>query len=201
LQNITKNKLFYTSKLELKELIKAWIVISIAFAFARVGLNINVSFFTTFLISALTVGIGFLAHEFSHKIVAQHYGCKAEFKANNQMLILSVILAALAGIVFAAPGAVFITGPVGTKRNGIISLAGPLSNIILATLFVPLTFLPNPVIQMIGLFGFNINLWLALFNMIPLANFDGAKIYRFSKIIFYIMVAIPLILLYIPYLF
>ena len=63
------------------ELLKAWVAISLAFA---IVLNENIfssSFFLTLLLAGLTVGIGFLAHELAHQIIAQRYGCYAEFKS------------------------------------------------------------------------------------------------------------------------
>lgn len=136
------------------------------------------------LISAFTVGIGFLFHELAHKIAAQKYGCEAEFKEDNMMLLLALVMSLL-GFVFAAPGAVHIKGYLNRVQNGIISLAGPLMNLILALAFLPGLILFNGTLGLFFLYGFIINSWLGLFNMIPAGNFDGAKIYKWNKTIFY----------------
>src|SRR3989344_1536941 len=115
------------SNLEKKELIKAWLAISIAFGIVLKGTNLG--FIQNFILAALTVGVGFLLHELAHKVVAQRYRCWAEFRAFDQMLILAVLMSFF-GFVFAAPGAVFIKGFVTKEKNGKISVAGPITNII-----------------------------------------------------------------------
>jgi len=186
-----------TSETEVRDLIKAWIAISAAFAILFSGTIFSISFYYSFIIASLTVGVGFLFHELGHKLMAQHYGCFAEFRAFNQMLILAVIMSFF-GFVLAAPGAVMISGPVGIRRNGKISLAGPAVNIILATLF--LGFLlsnPSGITATIAYYGLLVNTWLALFNMIPFGNFDGAKILKWNKFIygFFVLVVIILMLM------
>jgi len=183
-----------TSEREIRDLIKAWIAISIAFALV-LRHRIPLSFYEVFIISAITVGTGFLLHELGHKLVAQRYGCFAEFRSFDQMLFLAVLMAYFAGIVFAAPGAVMISGPVGVRRNGKISAAGPIVNIALALMFL-LFIQSGGILGVIAFYGFFINTLLALFNMIPLWNFDGAKILRWDKKIYGGIVAIALGLMF-----
>src|SRR3989338_8238395 len=119
---------FSTSKKELFDLAKAWVIISIIFAILLSGgFALNPKFLTAAAISAITVGIGFLFHELAHKIAAQRYGCFAEFRAYDTMLLLALVLSFF-GFVFAAPGAVMIAGHVTKKENGIISVVGPWMN-------------------------------------------------------------------------
>ena len=178
-----------TSDIEIRDILKAWIAVSIAF-----GIVLSTSFFDfyqKFIIAALTVGIGFLLHELGHKFVAQRYGCFAEFRSFDNMLIMAIAMSFF-GFVFAAPGAVMISGRVNIKRNGIISAAGPLVNLVLAVLFLPLFLIPSQFLQLVALYGFIINSWLALFNMIPVWMFDGRKIWRWNKAVYFAMVAIAL---------
>ncbi len=178
-----------TSETEIRDLIKAWIAISIAFAIVMKGL-LELNFYERFIIAAITVGTGFLLHELGHKVVAQRYGCFAEFRSFDQMLLLAVIMSFF-GFVFAAPGAVMISGPVGIRRNGKISAAGPIVNLVLALAFLSVLLIPpTGLIKIIAFYGFFINSWLALFNMIPLWNFDGAKVFRWDKTVYIIIVAI-----------
>ena len=95
------------------------------------------------------------------------------------------VVMSLLGFVFAAPGAVMIRGHINKNQNGIISAAGPASNIVVSIAFLAL-FLssPSPLLQIIGSYGFRINAWLALFNMIPLGIFDGAKIWQWNRSIY-----------------
>ena len=183
------------SQREIKDLFFAWILISIAFAIlfaGRFGGLFQSIFGIGLVISGLTVGIGFLFHELMHKYVAQNYGLYAEFQAFYKMIFLSIGLAFF-GFIIAAPGAVMIRGHITRERNGKISLAGPVTNIILAVLFlIPLLFIGS-VNGIIGLFfdlGFRINALLAIFNMIPAGPFDGAKVIAWSKPVFYTTVII-----------
>jgi len=182
-----------TSRTELVDILKAWIALSFAFALIFSGINLmrgaslvrilSSDFWVMFLISLLTAGLGFLLHELGHKFVAQHYGCVAEFRAMDQMLYFAVGLALVVGFLFAAPGAVMISGQITRKENGIVSAAGPLVNYALALIFMWLS-IYVPVLQI----GFWINLWLGLFNMIPFGMFDGKKILYWNRYIWLGMV-------------
>jgi len=179
------------SEEELGDLTKAWLAISLAFAIVlNGGFSIEITFGYMFLLSALTVGVGFIFHELSHRTVAKHFGCYARFKSFDQMLILAVVMSFF-GFVFAAPGAVMISGPVGRRRNGMISASGPAANLILALGFLGLLLLePIALVKNIAYYGFLINTWLALFNMLPFWNFDGKKILNWNKVVYFGMVAV-----------
>ncbi len=184
-----------TSDREIRDLIKAWLAISIAFGIVLRG-SLGVSFYEVFIIAAVTVGTAFIFHEMGHKLVAQKYGCFAEFRSFDQMLILAVIMSFF-GFVFAAPGAVMISGPVGIRRNGKISAAGPGVNIVLAVFFLSILLIPaTGILFVIAFYGFFINSWIALFNLIPIGNFDGRKVLRWNKTVYGIMVAVALGLLF-----
>ena len=205
----SKNRKFeiHTSNKELKDLLIAWLFISIAFSIVRTtsldetfSINnfISSKFLILMIISAITVGLGFLLHELSHKIVAQRYKCWAEFRADLNMLVLALLMSFL-GFVFIAPGAVIIYGHINNKQNGIISMAGPLTNIIIAILLLPLIFtnMTSEILKEIISSGFLINAWLGLFNMIPLWNFDGIKIYKWDKKVYFLMLITAALLVFI----
>ena len=189
-----------TSKKEIIDILKAWIVISAAFAIILSSRELFTKlFFNNFLISALTVGVGFLLHELSHKIVAQKYGAIAEFRSFDPMLILALAMSFLIGLIIAAPGAVMISGGnINIKRYGKISVAGPLTNLVLAIIFLFVKILSSSnLLNTIGEYGFFINTWLALFNMIPIWEFDGRKIFSWNKGIWVLVVAIALVFLFV----
>ena len=185
-----------TSERELKDILKAWAAISFAFAVVLGGSIFAPGFYATFIISSLTVGIGFLLHEMGHKIVAQRYGCFAEFRSFDKMLLLAVAMSFF-GFVFAAPGAVMIAGRISRERNGRISAAGPVVNLILALVFLAASFLPAAnLFKMTAYYGFMINSWLALFNMIPFWMFDGYKVLKWSKLAYGVIVAVAALFLF-----
>jgi Zn-dependent protease len=185
------------SQREVKDLFLAWILLSIAFAVLFTGAqNLLSEFFAVALgVSALTAGMGFLLHELAHKFVAQRYGLFAEFVAYYKMIFLAIGLAFF-GFIFAAPGAVMIKGMVTRERNGKISVAGPVTNIVLAVLFLAPLLLAemSGIMWMIFSFGFRINALLAVFNMIPVMPFDGAKVIAWDKTVFYIVAGIGILL-------
>ncbi len=181
-----------TSDTELKEMALAWFMLSLAFAvlFTR-RFAFSTEFVESFVFSGATIGISFLLHELAHKIVAQRYGCFAEFRAFREMLILSLLLS-FTGIILAAPGAVIISGYVSRIANGKIASAGVLMNLVLALFFFAgLIFISAPLLR----FGLYINALLAVFNLLPFAMFDGAKIFAWDRRVWGIMLASSLVLM------
>lgn len=183
---------FSTSNKELKDLFWAWIVISLAFTILLSGDQVSIIVIFYFLASAFTVGAGFLLHELAHKVVAQHYGCFAEFRASPRMLLVS-LLSATMGFIFAAPGAVMISGYVDDRKSGIISVVGPVTNLILAVLFI----MTSPILGGIANYGAMINGWLAFFNMIPIGVLDGAKVLRWNRAVFAVVMTLALVFAFI----
>lgn len=175
------------SRIEIKHLLLSWIFVSIIFYNA-----FNIPFFYSFI----TVGLGFILHELGHKFVAQHFHFIAEFRADFSMLFFSFLLSFL-HFVFLAPGAVLILGNMDKRKNGIISLAGPLMNILLAGLFFGLMiFYKSPILG----YGFMINAWLAMFNMLPFPMFDGKKVFSWNKSVYFTTLTISAILVMLYYL-
>ncbi|MBI4153024.1 metalloprotease, partial [Candidatus Woesearchaeota archaeon] len=179
-----------TSKAELVDLLKAWVAISTAFAIVLTGLRLSAEFFIGIAVAAITVGIGFLLHELAHKVIAQHYGCFAEFRSFDTMLLLAVVLSFF-GFIFAAPGAVMISGQVTRRENGLISVVGPWTNLVLALAFLGLN-ISVPALSLVWAYGFQINTWLALFNMIPFWLLDGRKVWMWNKAVWGATVAAAL---------
>ena len=180
----------HTSSTEITHILIAWLAISYAFAILLLWFDLGRKPFmeelfsgiaSPLVISLTTVGISFLVHELSHKVVAQRYGSWAEFRMNTTMLFVMLYLVYNFGILFAAPGAVMIYGgKIGKRENGRISIAGPLSNLFLAFVFFQLLS-ESGILYEIGRYGVIINIALALFNMIPFSVFDGRKVWAWSK--------------------
>jgi Zn-dependent protease len=174
---------------EIRDLVKAWFIISLAFAIAFSGGGLfDASILVIFLVSAFTVGLGFILHELAHRYVAKRYGAHAEFYANNTMLFIALLFSFF-GFIFAAPGAVVIRGYLTKRKYGHIALAGPAMNILLGIVFLIIAlFMPFtlPVTKP----GMMINFWLALFNMLPFPIFDGFKVLKWNKIVYGIVLGI-----------
>lgn len=182
------------SKIEIQHLLISWLAISLAFAIARGGFSNFDKFLVAIIFSAITVGLGFIAHELSHKYLAQKYGAFAEFRANFPMLGFAILLS-ITGIVFAAPGAVIILGRISKDNYGRVSAAGPISNFILAIIFGILALATAGTLKEISSYGFLINSWLGAFNLLPFGMFDGHKILNWNKTVYGILVGIGFILI------
>lgn len=174
-----------------------------------------------FFVSAVGTGTGFLLHELAHKYVAQRFGYWAEYRANRPGLLLIIIMA-FVGFIFAAPGAVMIHKPQARddrwsasqgwqaeqpgqaeaerKETLWISLAGPLTNIVLVVLFF--LFLASDAAagglwMSAANFALFINLTPAAFNLLPFGPLDGKKVFDSSRVVWAI-VAVPAILAALP---
>jgi Zn-dependent protease len=94
------------------------------------------------------------------------------------------------GILFAAPGAVFIYGRPSRKENGIISAAGPFTNLVIGAISLVSAMLLSAIIPFLGgglfLIGI-INLIIGAFNMVPVMPLDGSKIWKWSRTVYIIM--------------
>lgn len=188
---------------ERKDLVKSWILVSLAFAIFMTGLGLTAGWAWVFLFglatAAITVGVGFLCHELAHKWVANRHGCYAEYHADNTMLMISLVLSPF-HVFIAAPGAVHISGHPDHEQSGRISLAGPAANIALALLFLILYFaIPNATLSRAAGLGTIINSSLALFNLIPFGFFDGAKVLAWNKAAYGLSVAAAVILTFFSY--
>lgn len=176
---------------EKRDLIKAWVAISLAVSiFQMRKLSVDPGFvlhpallIQAFVIYAFTVGIAFLAHEvLGHKLLAQRHRLFAEFWADDLFLLLAILTPLFSPFVFLAPGAVVISGVTRVDTYGKIAAAGPLVNIVLALVFGAL--LRAGVVGFTGdlvALSYEFNSWLAFFNLLPFGILDGAKVFAWDK--------------------
>lgn len=174
---------------ELRDLVVSALLLALAFSLAFSGgfqaLSYPGILIIMFPLALVGVSAGFVLHELGHRFVARRFGCFAEYKMWTTGLVVA-IMCSFFGFVFAAPGAVMVHPgvdlegrPTLTKqRMGIISLAGPSMNICLAIVFILLNGLYPSLVFFLGA---RINIWLALFNLIPFGPLDGAKIFSWDK--------------------
>jgi Zn-dependent protease len=160
------------------------------------------------LYSLLTVSLGFILHEMAHRYVARKLGYIATYSVWLPGMLLSIVTAFLS-VIFAAPGAVMVrrklltNDPAEVEINDIgkVSVAGPITNIILTLLFLLLSYLyyltdglgvNSSRLSIILFLGVDINSIFALFNLIPFGPFDGYKIHKWNKVIWFVITIVAL---------
>ncbi|MBI2578151.1 MAG: site-2 protease family protein [Candidatus Aenigmarchaeota archaeon] len=173
---------------EIRDIVVASAVLAFVFSFSYSGPDLG-RLLAFLPVAVFAVVVGFVLHELAHRYVARRYGAHAEFRAWREGLLLAIALALATngGFVFAAPGAVMIypranlwgqPADLSRRRLGVIGISGPVVNMVLAAAFYAASlFYPS----MIFSFGARVNIWLALFNMIPLPPLDGSKVFAWDR--------------------
>lgn len=171
---------------EVKDIIIAAAALTFIFSYPEFFANPSV-----LLVSAVAIATGFVLHELAHRFVANKFGAAARFRIWSEGLVMALILAMATngGFVFAAPGAVVINNvrfslrrgivALGRREYGIISAAGPLTNMVLAALFILFYYATSSTAL---LYAASINVSLALFNMVPIPPLDGSKVFAWNLV-------------------
>jgi Zn-dependent protease len=199
---------------EIKDIIIADAALIIAFSLVLsdgiFGLISNpgafLSKFVLFIpIAVVAVSLSFILHELMHKFVAQYYGAIAGFRTSYNGLIITLATGAV-GFLLGIPGATMIyTNSFSRKENGIVSLAGPLTNFAVFAVFLAIFYILNPhsaftsiaiqlsspssYINLLIAFTVFISLWLAFFNMLPITPLDGSKVLAWNAPVYIVMLA------------
>jgi Zn-dependent protease len=106
-------------------------------------------------------------------------GYWAEFRLSPIGVVITLI-SYLTPVKIVAPGAVYVAGIPGWGDYGRIALAGPAVNILQALIYSTLSLASTGRIRLLSGLGATINASLALFNLLPLGEFDGSKVMRWS---------------------
>ena len=138
----------------------------------------------TFLLACLVTAPALILHELAHKFVAIGFGLQADFHAAYFWLILGVVLRLLrSNFIFFVPAyvsfgsAIVQTTPL---MSSAIAFSGPLMNLVLFGISWALL---RQKKMKHSTFAFlyitkQINLFLFVFNMLPIPGFDGLKVYQ-----------------------
>lgn len=174
----TTGRIYFSPK-ELKHLFLGTLLvigISLSFGFNSWGASDWVLVFSAL---AAVITMSFFTHEIAHKATAQRRGLWAEFRLTLWGAILTCLSIFLPFKII-SPGAVMISGPARIDEIGKISIAGPLTNIVLSTVFLGLTFIKSPYSWIFAVGAF-FNGYIAVFNLIPIGILDGFKIFNWNK--------------------
>ena len=183
---------------EILSIIVAWIVLSVAITYQSLVASLTgTGSFDIVVAGFVATATGFILHEMGHKYFAIRRGYIAHFRLWiwGLVLTLSIVTLSGGGLVFGAPGAVYIApaaaqlygydsgrGTVDPEEdNMIISAAGPGINLAFAIGFLVMFILvPLGFLSTVARYGLFLNLGLGSFNMLPVSLLDGAKIFRKS---------------------
>ncbi|MGC8899025.1 MAG: site-2 protease family protein [Candidatus Micrarchaeia archaeon] len=172
---------------ELRDILISMVVLSLAVAIAFSGPEILLQFSKLaryMLIFIVIVGFGFVFHELGHRTVARAFGAFAKFRMWPAGLVLALLIS-FTGVVFAAPGAVYIYShrPLSREQNGLISIAGPLVNIFLFFVFIVSALFFTISFEGLNAFyiGAKVNAFLAFFNLLPFFPLDGSKVIAWDR--------------------
>jgi Zn-dependent protease len=135
--------------------------------------------------SAMIVVPAVILHEMAHKFIAMFLGFESAFYGfyySSWTMTLAIISIFLR--IFHAPFIILVPGFVGIPPNvdplstGIIAFAGPLTNLIM--FFIADYIIKNKQLNrnqlILATLTKKINIFLFIFNMIPIAPFDGGKV-------------------------
>ncbi len=199
------------SSIEIKHLLISIIVLTLAFSFAIVKISQTNKFFITnfetliYVIPLSFLGIltAFFFHELFHKFMAQKHGLWAEYRMYPRGLLLAFILGLFTPFIFAAPGAVTFRGGARSYETGKIAMAGPLTNIIIAGITLPIYLLllyEETILSSIAGFICFINAFMGTFNLLPFGPLDGVKIIRWNATVWILMLisAISILVIILP---
>jgi len=139
------------------------------------------SFWHDFLFAAALIAPAILMHEFGHKFVAIGFGLSATFEAAYLFLGIGLIMRLLRfPFIFFVPAYTSIMGNPTIVQNALIAFAGPGVNLVFwigsLLLLKYKKKIPPKRLQYLAMFK-QINMFLFIFNMIPIPGFDGYHIF------------------------
>ena len=195
---------------EIKGVLFATLVIGfiISFKFWGPGDSFELAYgLKNLIISVLIAFVAIVVHVSAQKIFSLILGFRTEFKTFWPGLIFALILCFVTrgNIWFLVPGGIMIhhmaQHRLGYFRYGLnywslgmIAVVGPLSNVLIASLFAiiayggviipPMTAISTatPIGRMISA-----NLWIAIFTMIPIPPLDGSNVFFSSRMLYAFM--------------
>lgn len=168
--------------LSLRELVDVTIMtLAVGYIFSDLFLQAFRDKKKAFTFSCLVTAPALILHELGHKFFALSFGLSAQFHAAYLWLVIGVILKIMgSNFIFFVPAYVSISGSVTPGASALIAFAGPLLNLTLFILswaalrkgtYKTKTYLFLHVTK-------QINLFLFIFNMLPIPFFDGFKVYQ-----------------------
>ncbi|MCE4615361.1 MAG: hypothetical protein F7B60_07540 [Desulfurococcales archaeon] len=173
-------------------------IFSIAFAFLginmfRMGTYLNL--YNDGLLMGLIVGM--VIHESAHKYAGRRNGCLSMY-VTTAWGVLVTIASGFSPIKLLIPGftSLICFSRVSSEGEFEISSWGPLTNIVLAIVAIAIYYAG---IHSVFLQGFLvINVWLAVFNLLPIPPLDGWKMVKISPLKWGVIFTVSILLFFTP---
>ena len=133
-----------------------------------------------FKFAMMVIAPALILHELGHKFVALHFGLAATFHAAYFWLFLGLALKLMRfNFIFFVPAYVLVAGMATPLQHSLVAFAGPFVNLILWLGIAALVkyekiekkYYPFAIITS------KVNMFLFIFNMIPIPGFDGSKVF------------------------
>jgi Zn-dependent protease len=176
-----KGRVYFSPK-ELKHLaVAALLVMGVGLSYVLFAGSSSQNWTMVLSVLAIVLTVSFFVHELAHKITAQRRGLWAEFRLTTWGAILTLVFMILpVTFKIISPGAVMISGSASLDEIGKISIAGPMTNIILSSALLGAAFIWSALSWVFVLVAL-LNGYIAVFNLIPFGIFDGFKIFGWNK--------------------
>lgn len=144
---------------------------------ASIGFNWN-----DFAFAAMVTAPAIILHEFGHKFVALGFGLNATFHAAYMFLGLGLLLKMMNfGFIFFVPAFVSYPALATASQSTLIAFAGPGVNLLLwlgSWLLLKQGIVKQRKWIAILALTSKVNMFLFIFNMIPIPPFDGFHVFR-----------------------
>jgi len=188
-------KYFKFDASEIRAMIIGVVVLGFIISFDEwgIGKEVDLYFGLNNLFNAILIMLlAMLVHVSAQRIAALSVGFRAQYKIWTYGIIIGVILAFFSAgkLWFLAAGGVIVHHMAGHRLGyfryglnywplGIVGIAGPIANLFLAIIFkmLLLSFPENILLQQ----AMVVNIWFALFNMLPIPPLDGSHMFFASR--------------------
>lgn len=159
----------------------------------------------TFILSVVIISISLFVKLYTQKRVGKKYDCDVIYKFDYNLFIIALLLGIITngGVILAAIGSISIMSGLYTRlghkfvnislrEKGLISLSGPMSNVLLALASL-LLYPINPTLFQLSL---NLNVFIALFSLLPIPPLEGHNVFFWNRLTWFASFLIPLFLFF-----
>src|SRR3989338_4995157 len=134
----------------------------------------------SFKFACMIIGPAIILHEFGHKFFALSFGLEATFNAAYFWLGLALLLKlSKFPFIFFVPAYISIFGDASSFQYSLVAFAGPFVNLILwlgSYIILKTMRIKHKYIPLLALTS-RINMFLFIFNMLPIPAFDGFQVF------------------------